>query len=265
MGELKKTIIAGPCALESLEQLSECVQFLKAMGIRFIRASLWKPRTSPAWDGLGIAGLPMLLEATLSDGLIPCTEILTAHQTQLIVDALKYYGKKDSSMLLWIGARNQNHFEQRLIIEIIKDCPNILFMFKNQLWYDKKHWMGIFEHIVQTGFPAERLIACHRGFSPGYHENKENLRNIPEFEMSMELKNHFKIPMYLDPSHIGGERAKVIEIAKQSLAYDFDGYLVEVHPNVQSAKTDKEQQLTLEQFEHFVELVDKWEPLAKVA
>jgi len=262
---LKKQIIAGPCALESKEQLVNCVTELKKQGIDHVRASLWKPRTSPGWEGFGFYGLPMLFEETLTRDVIPCTEILSSIQAQMVVDALRICGKKNAGALVWLGARNQNHFEIKRIASILAKGPKELkFMFKNQIWYDKKHWFGIYEHIIDAGFPQDRLLACHRGFTPGYGHNPEGLRNIPEFEMAMEMRDKMKIPMYLDPSHIGGTRDKVKTIVERSLDYNFDGYLIEVHDNISVAKTDVNQQLTFEELETLIQSINARESV-KVA
>lgn len=251
----KKTIIAGPCALESKAQLVNCIENLKPLGVNIIRASLWKPRTAPGWEGLGFYGLPLLLEETLSRGLIPATEIMTAIQAQMCIDALKFFGD-NARMIVWLGARNQNHFELRRLAHILREGPpSLILIFKNQIWIDKKHWFGLYQHILQSGFPQNRLIACHRGFNPGYGDNPRLLRNIPEYEMSMEMKENMGIPMFLDPSHIAGSRDKVFTIVEESLNYDYDGYLIEVHDNVSLAKTDINQQLTFEQLGRLLDII----------
>lgn len=253
-----KTVIAGPCALESKEQLITCIEELKKLGIKYVRASLWKPRTTPGWEGFGFYGLPLLFEETLKRGVVPCTEILSAIQAQMVVDALRICGIKGASALVWLGARNQNHFEQKRIASILaKGPPELKFMFKNQIWLDNRHWFGIYQHIIDAGFPKERLLAAHRGFTPGYGLNPDGLRNIPEFELAMEMKQKMGIPMYLDPSHIGGESHKVMKIVEKSLAYDFDGYLIEVHNEVKVAKTDAAQQLTFDQMKEVQEMIKK--------
>src|SRR5262249_25176066 len=135
----RKLIIAGPCALESRQQLRSCCSMLQPLGIKAIRASLWKPRTQPGWEGLGAGSLDLLLEETLPLGLVPATEILNGEHARLVVNALQKYGP-DSKMLVWLGARNQNHIEQRAIAQILADGPkNLTFMFKNQMWAEERH------------------------------------------------------------------------------------------------------------------------------
>jgi 3-deoxy-D-arabino-heptulosonate 7-phosphate (DAHP) synthase len=253
----KKIIIAGPCALESREQLQRSVLALKQMGVSMIRASLWKPRTLPGWEGSGSLALPVLLEETLPHGMIPATEVLTAEHALLVVHALEQWGS-DARMLVWIGSRNQNHIEQRKIAKILSTGPEgLILMYKNQMWDDEKHWLGIHEHIVAEGFPVERLMSCHRGFSPGKMPNPNGLRNIPDFEMAMRVKEKTKIPMLIDPSHIGGSRDNVVEICRKAAAYDFDGSLIEMHTDPERAKTDAKQQVCPAQLQSILEMMEE--------
>jgi 3-deoxy-D-arabino-heptulosonate 7-phosphate (DAHP) synthase len=240
-------IIAGPCALESRQQLQECIKFLKKLGIHRVRASLWKPRTQPGWEGLGEMSLPLLLEETIPHGIIPATEIITAEHAKGVVHALEQYGS-EAKMLVWLGSRNQNHLEQQKISKILAKGPKgIQFMFKNQMWDDERHWIGIYEHITGAGFPKERLSICHRGFSPGKMPNSKSYRNLPDFEMAMRVKQKTGLPMLLDPSHIGGTPENVMDICLLAKNYEFDGYMIEVHSDPEKAKTDAKQQLTAHQ------------------
>lgn len=254
----EKLIIAGPCALESREQLKKCVEKLKALNIKIIRASLFKPRTTPGWEGLGCEGLNILLEETLSNGLIPATEVMNEIQAKQIIEALKQYGD-DAKMLLWIGSRNQNHLEQQKIAKILSKNENIFLMFKNQMWKDIRHWLGIYEHIIAAGFLKESLLICHRGFSPNTIFNFQKYRNLADFEMAKRVKEKTKTLMIIDPSHIAGYRKNVKEIIKQAQKYDFDGYMIEVHPDPENAKSDREQQLSLKEFEETLKIITNFE------
>jgi chorismate mutase len=252
----KKIIIAGPCALESREQLQLCRGLLQPLGIRAIRASLWKPRTQPGWDGLGESSLEVLLEETILHGLIPATEIISVEHAHHIVNVLRRFGSA-VSILVWLGARNQNHIEQRRIARVLSSgSPCIHLMFKNQMWEDEKHWKGIYEHIKNAGFPPERLLVCHRGFAPGRMPNPDGFRNLPDFDMAMRIKQETGLPMILDPSHIGGSKENVFKIVKKSLSYNFDGYIVEVHHTPQEARTDKQQQLAPHEFEKLLKMIE---------
>lgn len=250
-----KIVIAGPCALENRHLLNNVVKIIHPLGVRMVRASLWKPRTNPSWDGLGLWGLYTLLEETLPLGIIPATEILSAQQVVTIVEVMKNFGEH-AKIILWVGSRNQNHFELREIARILANAgPQFILIYKNQMWEDYKHWLGIGEHIIKAGFPAERLIACHRGFAPGRSENQEGYRNLPNFEMAMEVKEKMNIPMILDPSHIGGSQQKCLDILRLSQNFDFDGILVEVHEAPNKALTDATQQLDQAKFKEALEII----------
>lgn len=250
-----KMVIAGPCALESREQIRQCVTILKQMNIRMIRASLWKPRTQPGWEGLGMLSLPLLLEETLPHGMIPATEIISAEHALLIVHALEKYGK-EAQMMVWLGSRNQNHIEQRKIAKILATgSEGIILMYKNQMWEDERHWIGIHEHITAMGFPKERLLSCHRGFCPGSLPNPKGYRNLPDFDMAMRIKEKLGISMLLDPSHIGGTQENVLEICQKAKEYNFDGYLVEMHCKPSEAKTDAKQQLSPDQMRQLLDRI----------
>lgn len=135
----KHILIAGPCALESRSQLKGSIQALKQFDVPIFRASLWKPRTKHEWDGIGIAGIPMLIEETLNEGLIPATEVIMAKHAESIVDVLEKVDPT-AKMVLWIGARNQNHFELAEIGRVIAQGPEgIYLMFKNQMWEEEGH------------------------------------------------------------------------------------------------------------------------------
>lgn len=250
-----KLVIAGPCALESRQQLRECVQILKQMGVTMIRASLWKPRTQPGWEGLGWMSLPLLLEETLPHGMVPATEIISAEHALMVVHALEQH-EHNARMLVWLGSRNQNHIEQKKIAKILATGPEgITLMFKNQMWEDERHWLGICEHLLSEGFPRERLMVCHRGFSPGKMPNPKGYRNLPDFEMAMRVKEKTGLPMLLDPSHIGGSRENVLDICTIATAYQFDGHLVEMHCEPEHAKTDKLQQLSPIEFQALLKII----------
>lgn len=260
MDELKnnfgKILIAGPCALESRQQLRECVKALKEDGIKVIRASLWKPRTKPGWEGLGDEGIDILLGETIPQGLIPATEVIYAEHAEKIIHALKKYGEK-ATAVLWLGARNQNHIEQQRIARVIAESgANIYLMAKNQAWHDERHWVGICEHLLSAGMPKDKVMLCHRGFSPGLLPNPKGYRNLPDMLMAMRVQAKTEVPMILDPSHIGGTRDNVIDIMLEGELYPFDGMIVEVHCHPEKALTDAKQQLKPQQLRQHIDRLE---------
>src|SRR5258706_1573869 len=136
----KPIIIAGPCAVESQEQVTESILQAKQFGVDFIRLSLWKPRTKPGFEGFGEGGIKFLVQAAKA-GVNPAVEPLIPEQAQKVVDqVLPTLGK--GNLMIWIGARNQNHYIQREIAHIAAQDKRIMLMVKNQIWPDEKHWEG---------------------------------------------------------------------------------------------------------------------------
>lgn len=249
--------IAGPCAFESRQQIRLCLPALKLANISTLRASLWKPRTQPGWQGLGQEALQALYEETIPHGFRPATEVLSAEQAKMAIEALKPFGPK-ARLLLWLGARNQNHFEQERIAKLVKAAPKgVQLMFKNQMWEDFRHWLGIFEHLQNAGLSKERIIACHRGFAVKAADNPKNFRNLPNFDMAMEIKKHCEIPMIIDLSHIAGSKEKILDLFKEAKSFAFDGWMLELHPSPAKAFTDAGQQLSPQEFEKLLEKTKK--------
>lgn len=251
----KKIIIAGPCAAETHSQVVNCAKELKKRKIDGIRACLWKPRTQPGFEGIAEKGIPWLAEAAEMRIAVATEVMLPEHVTSLVEGLNQVNG--GAQMILWIGSRNQNHLIQKQIAQrLLTEGPETaLLMLKNQPWLDERHWLGIFEHIIAAGFPKERVLLCHRGFSPNGNPNPNSLRNMPDFEMAMRVKEKTGRPMLLDPSHIGGSQDNVFKIVKKSLDFNFNGFMVEVHPNPAQAFTDARQQLNINQFDKMLKLI----------
>lgn len=250
----KLITIAGPCAVESREHALETALEAKKRGIDIVRLNLWKPRTKPGFEGVGDEGITWLLDVAQM-GLTPSTEVILPNQAEKLIDAV--IKNSDSKVLIWLGSRNQNHLIQREIGRVIAGEERTMLMIKNQPWSDEDHWKGIAEHVLSGGADESQLLMCHRGFKPGAI-NPDNLRNMPDFEMAIRVKRETGLPMIIDPSHMGGTRNNVIEIARQAMNYrktglGFDGLIVEVHPDPDNALTDAKQQLTWGQFDRMQE------------
>lgn len=253
----QKIIIAGPCAAESREQVINCALALKRQGIKIMRASLWKPRTAPGFEGVGAKGIPWLAEVT-NMGITVATEILLPHQLTQLIRGIDKKGDL-RKVLLWIGSRNQNHLIQREIAKIIKEKmpKTVKLLVKNQAWSDERHWLGIVDHIIGSGISPKRLILCHRGFSPNGQNNPGNFRNLPDFEMAMRIKEKTGLPTLVDPSHIGGTVENVFKVMKMAEEFDFAGMMVEVHPTPVEAKSDAKQQLTFLELDKLLKIWKK--------
>jgi 3-deoxy-D-arabino-heptulosonate 7-phosphate (DAHP) synthase len=158
-------------------------------------------------------------------------------------------------LLVWIGARNQNHLIQQEIAKVASKDKRVFLLVKNQPWKNEEHWEGIVEHVLTGGIKKENLILCDRGFAPNGH-NPNGYRNIPDFEMAMRIKHKYEVSMVFDPSHTGGSVQNVFKISQQASMYNFDGMIVEVHPDPKNALTDKKQQINWQEFDQLVNSSD---------
>lgn len=235
-------VIAGPCSAETPEQIEIALQEAKKRNIDFVRISLWKPRTKPGFDGLKEEGIPLLLRA-LELGINPGTEVLTGEQAQTIVDAVLPHMSENQRLMLWIGARNQNHLVQQDIARVCAQDPRILMMAKNQPWPSQDHWEGIASHMLSGRIAASNVYMCHRGFTTGV-PHPLNLRNTPDSEMAMRVRANTGLQMLLDISHIAGCRSNIRAVAHDAVHYEYDGIVIEVHHDPANAWTDAKQQIT---------------------
>lgn len=242
----KQIIIAGPCAAESRERILKSIKEAKTRNIDYIRISLWKPRTRPGFDGLGEKGIKLLVEAA-KQGINPATEVIIPEHAYKAMDAVLKI--PNAKLLLWIGSRNQNHFVQKEIAKVASRDKRVKLMVKNQPWSSKEHWEGIIDHCLSGGINPENLLICHRGFIPNGHGNPHGYRNIPDYEMAMDIKQKTGLSMIFDPSHTGGSVDNVFRIISEASQYSFDGIIIETHPNPKEALTDAKQQITWKQFD----------------
>jgi 3-deoxy-D-arabino-heptulosonate 7-phosphate (DAHP) synthase len=249
----KPIIIAGPCAAESEEQIDIAINEGKKRGITFMRTNLWKPRTKPGFDGLGEEGLPLLIRV-VKGGLSPGLEVIMPEQAQMVMDTVLPHLPSDGKLLLWIGARNQNHIVQREIARIIAKDPRVYMMVKNQPWINEEHWEGILEHVLDAGLSKDNLLNCGRGFAPA-GDNPLGLRNVPDFAMTKRIKDKTGIPVIFDPSHTAGSVANVYKMAEAAANQDIDGVVIEVHHDPAHALTDQKQQVTWEQFDELMQIM----------
>lgn len=241
--------IVGPCAGESQDQINQTIAWASRQdNVHAVRGNFWKPRTKPGFEGNGILVLDWMLEAVEGIDLILATEVLIPDHVTQIAEKLSTLSNQNIEMILWLGSRNQNHLTQRGIAKrISEEMPrNTRLMIKNQPWKSKDHWLGIVDHVTPH-LSDTRLIMCHRGFDPGDTPNPQGFRNIPDFPMAMKVKQETGLLMLNDPSHEGGNVENVINIALFSRIFNFDGQVIEAHPNPKTALTDAKQQLTFDQ------------------
>ena len=226
-------VIAGPCSAETEEQVMETARALAAEGFHIYRAGLWKPRTKPGgFEGVGTAGIAWLQRVKRETGMYTATEVATREH---VAAALK--GGID---LLWIGARTAaNPFAMQEIADALRgvDVPVLV---KNPVSPDLELWIGAIERIYNAGI--RRIGAIHRGFSS---IDKNLYRNHPLWAVPIELHRRIPaLPIFCDPSHIGGKRELIAPLLQQAMDLGFDGLIIESHCMPDCAWSDKAQQVT---------------------
>ncbi len=231
--EKKPLIIAGPCSAESEEQMVTTAIALKKLGVNVFRCGIWKPRTRPnGFEGFGKVALPWVKAVKDATGLPVATEVA---KPEHIEDALKA-----GVDILWIGARTTvNPFNVQELAEVLRgvDVPVLI---KNPVNPQLELWIGAVERIYNAG--VKNLGVIHRGFSTF---QKSKYRNAPFWQIAIEFKTQFpNIPMICDPSHIGGKRNLIYELSQKALDLNYDGLIIESHPDPDNALSDAAQQLT---------------------
>lgn len=229
------TIMAGPCAIESQEQLMETAYAVKKAGATFLRGGAYKPRTSPySFQGLEEEGLKYMKEAREATGLRVICEVTSQ---RAIEAAAKYVD------MLQIGARNMQNFE--LLKEAGKSGVPVLL--KRGLSATIDEWLNAAEYIISEGNP--NIVLCERGI----RTFETATRNTLDISAVPVLRSRSHLPVIVDPSHATGVRNYVEPLAKSSIAAGADGLMIEVHPCPARALSDGPQSLTFEQFEHLTE------------
>lgn len=235
-------VIAGPCSAESRSQVLEAAAAVKAAGVRYFRAGLWKPRTHPGgFEGLGAEGLPLLADVRRLYGLSVCTEVASAAHVKACLDA--------GVDMVWIGARTSgNPFLVQEIADTLSGA-DIPVLVKNPISPDAGLWAGAIERLRLSG--VSKVGAVLRGCPvPG----GEKYRNQPYWSLSIELRTRFQdIPILADPSHMAGDRAYVRELSQRALDLGLDGLMIESHPEPEKALSDASQQLSPQQLRELLE------------
>lgn len=228
----RPVVIAGPCSAETEEQVMRTAAQLASKGIRIFRAGIWKPRTKPGgFEGVGEKGLPWLRRAHDELGLLTATEVATAAHVRAALD--------NGVDILWIGARTTaNPFAMQEIADALKghDVPVLV---KNPVNPDLELWIGGLQRINNAGI--KRIAAVHRGFTS---YGKSMYRNLPLWHIPIELRRRIpSLPIYGDPSHIGGQRELIAPLCQQAMDLGFDGLIVESHCSPDEAWSDARQQV----------------------
>jgi len=230
-------VIAGPCAVESREQVAQAATAVKAAGAHFLRGGAFKPRTSPyAFQGMKEDGLKILAEAREKTGLPIVTEVMDTRDVDLVA---RY------ADVLQVGARNMQNFS---LLEAVGEQPKPV-MLKRGLSATIQEFLMAAEYIVKQG--NYQVILCERGIRTfeTMTRNTLDLGSIPL------IKRLTHLPIIIDPSHGTGDRASVPALARAAVALGADGLMVEVHPQPEKALSDGPQSLTPAAFATLMESV----------
>jgi 3-deoxy-7-phosphoheptulonate synthase len=243
VGPTSLVVIAGPCSVESPEQMIQSARGVADAGASMLRGGAFKPRTSPySFQGLGERGLELLADAGRRVNLPVVTEVTCSEH----VDLVSHY-----TDVLQIGARNMQNFP---LLQVVGEC-NTPVLLKRSPMASIDEFLCAAEYIAAAG--NHRIMLCERGirtFEPA-------TRNTLDISAVPVLKETTHLPVFIDPSHAAGKREWVPSLAKAAVAAGADGLMIEVHPNPKEALSDGRQSLTIPQF---ADLMNKIRHLANI-
>lgn len=235
IGGDRPVVIAGPCAIESLEQLTEIARELSSQGISILRGGAFKPRTSPySFQGLGEQGLKYLKEVAEEFGMVSITEVMDTRD----VDLVHTYAD-----IIQIGARNMHNSSLLKAVSAIHKPV----MLKRGFMATVEELLYAAEYVMSGG--NEKVMLCERGIRTFERWTKYTL----DISAVAILKQESHLPIIVDVSHSAGRKDIVIPLAKAALGAGADGIMVEVHSNPPVALSDAEQQLSFPEFRHLLE------------
>lgn len=237
-GAEKIVIVAGPCSVESREQLMETARAVKKFGVSLLRGGVFKPRTSPyEFQGLGEAGLKLLAEAREETGLPVVTEVLEPQKVDLVA---KY------SDMLQIGTRNVQNFA--LLRAVGKSGMPVIL--KRGMMTTIDEWLQAAEYILLEG--NQNVVLCERGI----RTFERATRNTLDLAAVPILRKATHLPIMVDPSHATGSRELITPMAKAAIAAGTDSLMIETHPTPETALSDSQQQLDLTEFADLMKELD---------
>ena len=231
IGGPEVVVIAGPCSVESREQLLETAEGVKHAGANMLRGGAYKPRTSPyEFQGLGIEALKILREARELTGLPVVTEVMSTEDVDLICEYAD---------MLQVGARNMQNFALLRRLAIIKK-PILL---KRGPSATVKEWLLAAEYLLSGG--NDQVVLCERGIKT-FETATRNTFDLSAVALAKELSH---LPVVADPSHGTGKQSLIGPVSRAAIAVGADGIIVEVHPCPERALSDGPQSLDIPQFE----------------
>ena len=229
--------MAGPCAVESEEQMDIAAKELSACGVKILRGGAYKPRTGPyAFQGLREEGLKMISTAAKNYNMAVITEVLDTRDVETVAA---------HADILQIGARNMQNFE--LLKEVGKSHKPVFL--KRGMSATIEEWLLAAEYIVSSGNP--QVMLCERGIRT-FEQATRNTLALAAVPLIQEMSH---LPIIVDPTHATGKRSLIEPMIKAAIAAGADGFMIEVHPNPAVALCDAKQQITPAQYKEMIERI----------
>jgi len=244
IGDGSLVVIAGPCSVESREQLFSTAKAIKAAGAQLLRGGAYKPRTSPYdFQGLGVEALHLLREVQQELGLPVVTEVMSTEDVDVICEHVD---------MLQVGARNMQNFALLRRLAVIEK-PILL---KRGPSASVKEWLLAAEYLLSGG--NRNVVLCERGIKTFETETRNTL-DLASVALAREMTH---LPVIVDPSHGTGRRSLIAPLSRAAAALGADGLLVEVHPCPERALSDGPQSLDFDGFRHMMnQLAEPMRPL----
>jgi len=232
-----KVLVAGPCSIESEEQMLSTAKFLAERGIKVLRGGAYKPRTSPyGFQGMGVPALKIGREAADANGMVFVTEVMDTRDVEVVAQFAD---------ILQVGTRNAQNFA--LLREVGKANKPVLL--KRGFAQTIEEWFYSAEYILAQG--NAKVILCERGI----RTYEKWTRNTLDLSAAILAKQLTHLPVIVDVTHAAGRRDLLAPLARAALAAGIDGVHIEVHPNPKVALSDNEQQLDFAQFDQFLQAI----------
>jgi 3-deoxy-7-phosphoheptulonate synthase len=234
IGGPRVVVMAGPCAIENVDQLNACAERMKKSGVEILRAGAYKPRTSPwSFQGLQAEGIKLLAEVKASTGLRVVTEVVSEGTLEAVAEVAD---------LVQVGARNMKNYE---LLKAAGRCRRPVLLKRGAEALVSELLLAA-EYLLAAGSPG--VILCERGI----RTFADHARHTLDLSAVPALERLSHLPVMVDPSHGTGQRDLVLPLARAAVAVGADGLLVEVHPRPEEALSDGPQALRFEDFDRLM-------------
>ncbi|MCK9223676.1 MAG: 3-deoxy-7-phosphoheptulonate synthase [Candidatus Muirbacterium halophilum] len=237
IGDGNFAFIAGPCSVESREQIDSTAEFLFKQGLFFLRGGAFKPRTSPySFQGLGKQGLDYLKEVSIKYNIGIVSEVMDTRDIEISYNSIDIFQ---------VGARNMQNYS--LLTELGKQDKPVLL--KRGMSSTIKEWLMAAEYIMLKG--NSNIILCERGI----RTFEDYTRNTLDLSSVIAIKKMSHLPVLVDPSHGTGRKDMVLPMSLAAKVIGADGVIIEIHPEPEKALSDSQQSLNFEEFEKLIKKV----------